>query len=108
MVNTDIIYTCLLIKSYIHAWAFTWPGWSQAVRGSAGADASDDAVKQETDLFSFWAGQEENSGPWKTDGTETESRPAISDKENYMMDDSTTDMMKQGGIFFKSQTKKQR
>lgn len=42
------------------------------MRGSAGADASDDAVKQETDLFSFGAGQEENTGPWKTDGTRTE------------------------------------
>lgn len=44
---------------------FTWQDWSQAVRGSAGGDASDDAVKQEADSLSFWTGQEENTSPWK-------------------------------------------
>lgn len=70
------LYPCIRV--------FTWQGWSQAMRGSAGGDASDDAVKQETDLLSFCTGQEENTSPWKMDGRETDSRATISDEEMYI------------------------
>lgn len=46
----------------------TWKGRLEAVRGSAGRDAPDDAVKEEADPLSFGTGQEENSSPWKVDG----------------------------------------
>lgn len=37
------------------------------MQGPARGDAPDKAVKQETDLLSFWARQEENTSPWKKD-----------------------------------------
>ena len=46
---------------------FTWKGRSQAVRGSAGSDASDNAVKQEADILSVCTGHEENTSPWKVE-----------------------------------------
>lgn len=46
---------------------FTWQDRSQAMRGFAGRDAPDNTVKQEADLLSFWARQEENTSPWKAD-----------------------------------------
>lgn len=43
----------------------TWKSRLEAVRGSAGGDASDDAVEEEADPLSFGRGQEEDSSPWK-------------------------------------------
>lgn len=45
-------------------WMLTWEDRPEAVRGPAGTDASDHAVKEEADLFSFGTGQEENASPW--------------------------------------------
>lgn len=45
--------------------------------GPAGVDAPDDAVKQETDLLSFWTGQEENTSPWKKDGQDTHTQKQL-------------------------------
>ncbi len=61
---------------------FTWQGRLQTMRGPAGVDAPDDAVKQETDLLSFWTGQKENTSPWKMNGREADS--TISEKETYV------------------------
>lgn len=47
--------------------SLTWESRPEAVRGSAGGDASDDAVQEEADSLSFGAGQEEDSSPWKVD-----------------------------------------
>lgn len=57
---------------------FTWQGRSQAMWGSTGVDAPDNAVKQEIDLLSFWTGQEENSSPWNKDGEETKKAAYVS------------------------------
>ncbi len=59
---------CMYVCVCVCVCVFTWQGRSQAMRGPAGGDAPDDAVKQETDLLSFWTGQEENTSPWKMDG----------------------------------------
>lgn len=60
-------------KADMHVCVLTWQGRSQAMRDPAGGDAPHNTVKQETDLLSFWTGQEENTGPCKTDGRETDS-----------------------------------
>lgn len=46
----------------------TWEGRPEAVRGPAGGDASDHAVKEEADLLAFGTGQEENASPWRGGG----------------------------------------
>lgn len=43
----------------------TWKSRPEAVRGSAGRDAPDDAVEEEADALPFGRGQEEDSSPWK-------------------------------------------
>lgn len=49
----------------------TWWVGSQC---PAGGDSPDDAVEQETDLLSFWTGQEVNAGPWEMEETQAESK----------------------------------
>lgn len=53
------------------------------MRGPAGGDAPDNAVKQETDLLSFWTGQEENTSPWKMEGERDQSIWWISKKKKH-------------------------
>lgn len=50
----------------------TWEGRAEAVRGPAGGDASDHAVKEEADPLAFGTGQEEHASPWRGGGGDGE------------------------------------
>lgn len=54
---------CIYVWRLACMCVFTWQGRAQSMRGPAGGYAPDNAVKQETDLLSFWTGQEENTSP---------------------------------------------